>query len=135
MYLQLGDDGGHCPITRGRLQAPAARHARIPAVLGSSGKPRLARGRSRAYRYYTCFTRVRYDSGRCSASRLDADAVEEAVVAALASFYRDEHDLIADAITQAQALASHGTAQDLRRAELAATEHEWSKRARLSTGT
>jgi hypothetical protein len=29
------------------------------------------------------------------------DTVEEAVVAALTGFYRDEHDLIADAITQA----------------------------------
>ena len=48
-----------------------------------------AHGRSRVYKYYTCFTRVRYDSGRCSASRLDADAAEEAVITARAAFYRD----------------------------------------------
>jgi Recombinase zinc beta ribbon domain len=45
-----------------------------------------AHGRSRVYRYYTCFTRVRYDTGRCHASRLDA--AEHAVITALADFYR-----------------------------------------------
>jgi site-specific DNA recombinase len=84
-----------------------------------------AHGRSRVYRYYTCFTRARYDTGRCNASRLDADAVEEAVVAALAGFYRDQHDLIADAITQAQ--AGHAATKDGHRAELAAAEHEMTK--------
>jgi site-specific DNA recombinase len=81
-----------------------------------------AHGRSRVYRYYTCFTRVRYDAARCSAARLDADAVEHAVIAALACFYRDQHDLIADAITQAQ--ASYAAGQDGRRAELTAAEHD-----------
>jgi site-specific DNA recombinase len=90
-----------------------------------------AHRRSRVYRYYICFTRARYDSGRCSASRLDADAVEHAVIAALASFYRDQHDLIADAITAAR--ASHAAAQDGRRAELAAAEHDLA-RTRASTG-
>jgi site-specific DNA recombinase len=87
-----------------------------------------AHGRSRVYRYYTCFTRARYDTARCPASRLDADAVEEAVITALASFYRDQHDLVADAITAAQ--ASHQADQDGRPAELAAAEHEL---ARTST--
>ena len=81
-----------------------------------------AHGRSHVYRYYTCFTRVRYDTGRCSSTRLDADALEEAVATALAAFYRDQHDLIADAIAHAQ--ASHAAAQDGHRAELAAAEHE-----------
>ena len=81
-----------------------------------------AHGRSRVYRYYTCFTRARYDSARCNASRLDAHAVEEAVVDALAGFYRDQHELIADAITAAQ--ACHAAGQDGRRAELAVTDHE-----------
>jgi site-specific DNA recombinase len=81
-----------------------------------------AHGRSRVYRYYTCFARVRYDSARCDASRLDADAVEEAVIAALASFYQHQHHLIADAIAQQQ--ASHAASADGRRAELAAVEHE-----------
>jgi site-specific DNA recombinase len=89
-----------------------------------------AHGRSRVYRYYTCFTRIRYDTSRCAASRMDADAVEEAVIAALASFYRHRHDLIADAIAQAQ--ASHAASADRRRAELAAAEHEL---ARTSAAT
>jgi site-specific DNA recombinase len=81
-----------------------------------------AHGRSRVYRYYTCFTRIRYATSRCAASRMDADAVEAAVIAALASFYRHRHDLIADATAQAQ--ASHAASADCRRAELAAAEHE-----------
>jgi site-specific DNA recombinase len=81
-----------------------------------------AHGRTRVYRYYTCFTRARYDSGHCNASRLDADAIEDAVLAALVGFYRDQHDLIADAITAAQ--ANHAAGQHYRRAELAATERD-----------
>jgi len=81
-----------------------------------------AHGRSRVYRYYTCFTRARYDTARCHASRLDADAVEHAVITALASFYRDQHNLIADAISAA--LASHQAGQDGKRAELAAAERD-----------
>jgi site-specific DNA recombinase len=81
-----------------------------------------AHGRSRVYRYYSCFTRVRYDTARCSAARLGADAVEHAVTTALTGFYRHQHDLIADAITQAQ--ASHAAGQDGWRAELTAAEHD-----------
>ena len=81
-----------------------------------------AHGRSRVYRYYTCFTRVRYDTGRCHANRLDADAAEHAVITALTTFYRERHDLIADSIAQAQ--ASHAAAKDGHRAELAAAEHQ-----------
>ena len=36
-----------------------------------------AHGRSRVYRYYTCFTRARYDTARCPAARPDADAIEQ----------------------------------------------------------
>ncbi len=84
-----------------------------------------AHGRSRVYRYYTCFTRIRYDTSRCAASRMDADAVEEAVVAALTNFYRHRHDLITDAIARAQ--ASHAASADGKRAELAAVERELAK--------
>jgi site-specific DNA recombinase len=73
-----------------------------------------AHGRSRVYRYYTCFTRIRYDTARCPAARLDADAVEHAIITGLAGFYRDQHDLIADAIAQAH--ASHAAAQNGHRA-------------------
>jgi site-specific DNA recombinase len=84
-----------------------------------------AHGRSRVYRYYTCFTRVRYDTARCPSTRLDADAVEHAIITALADFYRHQHDLIADAIAQAQ--ASHAAGADGRRAELAAAQHDLAK--------
>ena len=81
-----------------------------------------AHGRSRVYRYYTCFTRLRYEAARCDAARLDADVVEDAVIAALAGFYRHQHALIADAIAQAQ--ASHAASEGSRRAEITAAEHE-----------
>jgi hypothetical protein len=45
------------------------------AVIGTR-----AHGRSRVYRCYTCFTRARYDTARCPASRLDADATEQAII-------------------------------------------------------
>ncbi len=63
-----------------------------------------------------------YDTARCSPARLDANAVEHAVIAALACVYRDQHDLIADAIAQAQ--ADHAAGQDGKRAELTAAEDE-----------
>jgi len=81
-----------------------------------------AHGHSRVYRYFTCFSRLRYDTARCPASRLDADAVEHAVITALASFYRDQRDLIADAITAAQ--ASHAASRDGQRVELAAADRD-----------
>jgi Recombinase zinc beta ribbon domain len=84
-----------------------------------------AHGRSRVYRYYTCFTRLRYEAARCDAARLDADVVEDAVIAALAGFFRHQHALIADAIAQAQ--ASHAAGEGGRRAEITAAEHELAK--------
>jgi septal ring factor EnvC (AmiA/AmiB activator) len=45
-----------------------------------------------------------------------------AIITALAGFYRDQHDLIADAITAAQ--ATHQAGQDSKRAELAAAERD-----------
>jgi hypothetical protein len=54
--------------------------------------------------------------------RIDADAIEHAITAALAGFYRHQHDLIADAIAAAR--DSHAADQHGRRGELAATEHE-----------
>ena len=45
-------------------------------------------GRNRTYRYYTCFTLARYNAEKCDFTRLNADAVDTAVLDALASFYR-----------------------------------------------
>ncbi|HEU5111597.1 MAG TPA: recombinase family protein, partial [Micromonosporaceae bacterium] len=56
-----------------------------------------ARGRSRSYRYYTCFSRVRYGGHGCHAPRLPADDLDQAVAAALSDLYANT-DLITQAI-------------------------------------
>jgi site-specific DNA recombinase len=88
---------------------------------GSAMLGTRAHGKTKTYRYYSCYRRTRYDTAACGAQRIDADGIEDAVTDALASFYRSQHALIADAIAAAQ--ASHA-ADEGRRAELAATEHE-----------
>lgn len=92
------------------------------------GKPMIgtrATGRNKTYRYYTCWNLARYDASKCDMSRLNADAVEAAVLDALATFYRTHHDLIADAITheQTQYRAAHAD----RHAELATVDTEITK--------
>jgi site-specific DNA recombinase len=79
-----------------------------------------AHGKNKVYRYYTCFNRTRYDSTKCDGHRLNADAVEAAVLAALAAFYRDHHTLIAEAVAEAQ--RQHHAGQDTQQAELASVE-------------
>lgn len=79
-----------------------------------------ATGKNKVYRYYTCFTRSRYDTTKCDGHRLNADAVETAVLDALAGFYRDRHALIADAVAEAQ--RQHRAGQDDQHAELASVE-------------
>ncbi len=94
---------------------------RCPAC-GSAMLGTRAHGKTRVYRYYSCYRRTRYDTSTCGGQRIDADAIEDAVTGTLASFYRGQHALIADAIAAAQ--AGHDAADEGRRAELAATEHE-----------
>jgi site-specific DNA recombinase len=94
---------------------------RCPAC-GSARLGTRAHGKTKTYRYYSCYRRTRYDTSTCGGQRVDADAIEHAVVTALAGFYRHQHDLIADAIAAAR--AAHAANQDVRRGELAATEHE-----------
>jgi site-specific DNA recombinase len=94
---------------------------RCPAC-GSAMLGTRAHGKTKTYRYYCCYRRTRYDTSTCGAQRIDADAIEDAVTDALASFYRSQHALIADAIAAAQAI--HAAPEEGRRAELAATEHE-----------
>jgi site-specific DNA recombinase len=79
-----------------------------------------ATGKNKVYRYYTCFTRSRYDTTKCDGHRINADAVEQAVLDALASFYRDHHTLIADAVAEAQ--RQHRAGHDTQQAELASVE-------------
>jgi site-specific DNA recombinase len=84
-----------------------------------------ATGRNKTYRYYTCWNLARYDASKCDFRRLNADAVDTAVLDALASFYRTQHDLIADAIIHEQ--AQHRAAHADRHAELAAVDNELTK--------
>ncbi len=84
-----------------------------------------ATGRSRTYRYYTCFDRARYDADKCDFTRLDADSVDAAVLEALGKFYRTRHDLISQAI-HAQQRHHHDTSSDTR-AELATITTELAK--------
>ncbi len=94
---------------------------RCPAC-GSAMLGTRAHGKTKTYRYYSCYRHTRYDTTACSGQRVDADAIEHAVTDALASFYRDQHDLIADAVAKAQ--ASQTAEHETRRAELTATERE-----------
>jgi site-specific DNA recombinase len=89
---------------------------------GSAMLGTRAHGKTRIYRYYSCYRRTRYDTTACGGRRIDADAIEHAITAALAGFYRHQHDLIADAIAAAR--DSHAADQHGRHGELAATEHE-----------
>lgn len=88
-----------------------------------------ANGRSKTHRYYTCKTCSRYGTDACNNYRLPADGVDEAVLDALARFYRDHTDLIADAVTQA--VRDHDAGVGEMRAECTAVEKELT---RASTG-
>jgi site-specific DNA recombinase len=97
----------------GRLRCPSCGKAMIGTA---------ATGRTRTYRYYTCFARGRYGNHTCTAPRLNADAVDTAVLAAMARFYRDRHDLIGRAVNNAR--TAHEAAYSSRHAELATVEAE-----------
>ncbi|HYS35256.1 MAG TPA: recombinase family protein [Pseudonocardiaceae bacterium] len=49
-------------------------------------------GRSRTYRYYTCWTRSRYGVDHCAAPRIDADALDAMVLDAVRDFYTNRLD-------------------------------------------
>lgn len=80
-----------------------------------------AYGRSRTYRYYTCFSRIRYGSRGCDAPRLPADETDLAVFNVLLDLYRIT-DLVADAVRAEQQLRAYQ--YQANRAELSAMEHE-----------
>ena len=94
---------------------------RCPAC-GSAMLGTRAHGKTKTYRYYSCYRRTRYNTTTCGGQRIDADAIEQAVTGALADLYRHQHDLIADAIAAAR--ASHAAAHECRSAELITTEHQ-----------
>ena len=64
-----------------------------------------AHGRNARYTYYACSTRYKYGRARCDGQRLSKDRLERAVLAQLATIYRDGQ-LINDALTQAAEQAS-----------------------------
>ncbi|WP_264081684.1 recombinase family protein, partial [Gandjariella thermophila] len=103
-------NGSHYQLT-GLMRCPKCGKAMIGT---------RAHGKNKVYRYYTCFNRSRYDSTKCDGHRLNADAVETAVLGALTRFYRDHHALIADAVTEAQ--RQHRTGHATQQAELASVE-------------
>ncbi|MGH3903149.1 MAG: recombinase family protein [Pseudonocardiaceae bacterium] len=103
-------------VLTGRLRCPQC----SKAMIGTR-----ATGRSLTYRYYTCWNLARYDATKCDFKRLNADAVDAAVLDALTSFYRTRHDLIADAIAHEQ--KQHRAAHADRHAELAAVDNEITK--------
>jgi site-specific DNA recombinase len=76
-------------ILTGRLRCPKCGKAMVGT---------RATGRTKTYRYYTCWTLARYDTSKCDFARLNADAVDQAILDALATFYRSQHSLIADAV-------------------------------------
>ncbi|WP_163507545.1 recombinase family protein [Fodinicola acaciae] len=90
------------------------------AMIGTS-----AHGRSRRYRYYTCWNTSQFGSSKCNAKRLDADSVDDAVTQALADFYRHQHELINDGVEAAR--ANYYAATDNLHAELKTVEAELSK--------
>ena len=83
-----------------------------------------ATGRSATYHYYTCGGRQRYGTKSCSADRLPAEAVDDAVIHSLLAAY-DDTDLFANAVAEAQGRALLG--QSRHEGELAALDAELAK--------
>ncbi|MFD2768257.1 recombinase family protein [Micromonospora eburnea] len=82
-----------------------------------------AKGRTRRYRYYTCFTRTRYGKhATCPAPRLPADDLDQMVLQALYDFYTTAEPVLTAMIERAQ--AQRDTTSDDRRAELTATAYQ-----------
>lgn len=64
-----------------------------------------AQGRSRTYRYYTCFSRVRYGSHGCDGPRLPAEELNQAVLDALLKLYATT-DVVGEAVATERRLRS-----------------------------
>ncbi|MGH3763271.1 recombinase zinc beta ribbon domain-containing protein [Actinophytocola sp.] len=73
-----------------------------------------ATGKTKTYRYYTCWTLQRYGTEACDMPRLNADHLDQALLDAAVEFYRTGHDLITQAVDVAQHdhLADHDTRAD-----------------------
>ncbi|MFC9660247.1 recombinase family protein [Nocardia sp. NPDC127606] len=115
LRLERGEDHAHRAANAsdytltGRMRCPTCG----TAMIGTR-----AHGKTKVYRYYTCHNRTRYNSTKCGGYRLNADHAETAVLHALATFYREQHTLINDAVTTAQHL--HNSGRQAQQDELAA---------------
>ena len=90
---------------------------------GSRFTGTAATGRSRSYRYYTCGSRQRYGAKTCSAARLSADVLDEAVVHGLLDVLSDSA-LIDEAVRRSRERSAE--TEQLVGAELASVEAELS---------
>ncbi|MFV2110284.1 recombinase family protein [Micromonospora sp. LOL_015] len=82
-----------------------------------------ANGRTRRYRYYTCFTRTRYGKhATCDAPRLPADDLDNAVLQALYDFYTTAEPVLVAMIERAH--TQRHTTTDDRTAELTALANQ-----------
>jgi site-specific DNA recombinase len=88
-------------LLTGQITCPRCGHKYIGAS---------ATGKLRRYRYYTCYSRVRYGRAGCPAARIDADRLDAAVAQALVGFYA-RTDLITAAIEAEQALRAASALQ------------------------
>jgi site-specific DNA recombinase len=86
----------------GLIACPACGHPYVGAS---------ANGRTRRYRYYTCYTRARYGPTSCRAPRIDADHLDSAVLHAMVNFYA-RTDLITAAVTAELALRADDADRD-----------------------
>ncbi|WP_209634722.1 recombinase family protein [Kibdelosporangium banguiense] len=98
-------------IATGLMQCPNCGKA----MLGTR-----ATGKTKTYRYYTCFTRARHGVDKCSYPRLNADSLDQAVLDAVVSFYQSQYRLITEAVKAAQ--AQYDCDNDTKTAELAAVQ-------------
>jgi site-specific DNA recombinase len=114
-HVRVGPADPHRPGREPRHQGRASFDYHLTGKLtcpccGRTYLGTSAVGRSRTYRYYTCFTRSRYGVDHCAAPRIDADALDEAVLAALADFSTTKLDQARQAITAARAEHRHAQA-------------------------
>ena len=96
----------------------------VCGTCGSRFTGTAATGRTATYRYYTCGSRQRYGSKTCSADRLPAEALDDAVVRSLLAAYEDT-DLFATAVAEAHGRAQLGHSRH--QGELAALDAELAK--------
>ncbi|GAA0905015.1 hypothetical protein Vau01_066260 [Virgisporangium aurantiacum] len=81
-----------------------------------------AYGRSRTYRYYTCWTRSRYGVDHCAAPRIDSDTLDATVLYAVQDFFTNRLDEARQAIAATR--AQHQQARAGYEAELATLEEQ-----------